>query len=442
MFRFSDQMPVGFDDDLPESVDVAIIGGGVIGISTAWFLRQQGKTVLVCDKGRVAGEQSSRNWGWVRVTARDPDEVPIAIDSLACWDELSAELGPELGFTRQGILMLAAGSEDLGECEDWLAVAKEHNVDTRMLTRKESNRLIGASSERWAGGMLTPSDGRAEPFKAVPAIARALQQRGALIKESCAVRSLDIEAGKVAGIITERGLVKASSVVCAGGAWSSLFLSNLGIELPQLTVRSSVVRTAKCPSVFDGNAGLKDIYVRRRQDGGYTVAAGMTEHTIAADSFRYLFRFLPSRRMTSDIRVRFGKDVVQKGLFKTSWSADDRSPFEDHRVLNPSPSKVGLNLIRRNLAARVPELATVEFEETWAGMIDATPDVVPVMDQVPAIPGLFLATGFSGHGFGIGPGAGKVMADLVLGNRPHHELARFRFSRFSDGSKIRPGPAI
>lgn len=442
MFRFSDQTPVSFDDDLPDSVDVAIIGGGVIGISTAWYLRQQGKSVLVCDKGRVAGEQSSRNWGWVRVTARDPDEVPIAVDSLNCWDDLSAELGPELGFTRQGILMLAEDRDGMRECEEWMSVARDHEVDTRMLSDGEIGKLIQVPSDRWTGGMLTPSDGRAEPFKAVPAIARGLQARGGLVKENCAVRVVDMEAGKVTGIVTEHGRVQASSVVCAGGAWSSMFLSNLGVRLPQLTVRSTVVRTAKCDSVFDGNAALKDVFIRRRQDGGYTLATGMTDHTIAADSFRYFFQFLPSRRMTSDIRVRLGRDVAQKGLVKQSWSGDGPAPFEAHRVLNPSPSKTGLNLIRKHLEARVPQLADVDFEETWAGMIDATPDVVPVMDEVASHPGLFLATGFSGHGFGIGPGAGKVMADLVLGNTPQHNLHRFRFSRFSDGSKIRPGPAI
>jgi glycine/D-amino acid oxidase-like deaminating enzyme len=101
-----------------------------------------------------------------------------------------------------------------------------------------------------------------------------------------------------------------------------------------------------------------------------------------------------------------------------------------------------LRKIRDHLARRVPQLADVEFAESWAGMIDATPDVVPVLDSIGSHPGLFLASGFSGHGFGIGPGAGKVMANLVTGRPTGFDLDRFRFSRFSDGSKIRPGPAI
>lgn len=98
--------------------------------------------------------------------------------------------------------------------------------------------------------------------------------------------------------------------------------------------------------------------------------------------------------------------------------------------------------IRHNLGKRIPQFANIEFEESWAGMIDATPDIVPVMDSIESHPGLFLASGFSGHGFGIGPGAGKVMANLVTGNDPGFDLTRFRFSRFSDGSKMVPGPAL
>jgi glycine/D-amino acid oxidase-like deaminating enzyme len=138
MFQFNDQMPVTFNDDLPDRVDVVIIGAGVIGIVTAWYLRQQGLAVLVCDKGRVAAEQSSRNWGYVRVTARDPAEVPIAQESLRCWDEISAELDDDTGFTRQGILLLAETESEMAEFEAWMKVAAEYGVDTQIFTADEA----------------------------------------------------------------------------------------------------------------------------------------------------------------------------------------------------------------------------------------------------------------------------------------------------------------
>jgi glycine/D-amino acid oxidase-like deaminating enzyme len=442
MFQFNDNMPITFSDPLPEKVDVAIIGAGVIGISTAWHLLKQGLSVLVVDKGRVAGEQSSRNWGWVRVTWRDEAEVPIAIDSLNCWQEMSEELDEDLGFTRNGILGLAATSKELAEFESWMSIAKDHELDTRMISRSEAKSLIKISQDQWLGGMVTPSDARAEPFKAVPAIARGVQARGGLVREACAVRALDFEGGEVSGIYTELGRVKAAAVVCAAGAWSNMFLSNMGIDLPQLTVRGTVVRTEKAPEIYPGAAALHDLFLRRRQDGGYTVTTAMTEHTIGPNSFRYFGQFQPSRASVSDIQLRIGKDVVQPPVLKNPWNGEEVSPFESNRVMNSLPSKRGLKLIRKNLSKRVPELANVQFVESWAGMMDATPDVVPVMDQVSSRPGLFLATGFSGHGFGIGPGAGRVMADMVSGNRQRFNLDRFRFSRFSDGTKLKPGPAI
>ncbi len=441
---FSEQSPVTFADELPDAVDVVVIGGGVIGISTAWYLVQSGASVLVCDKGRVAGEQSSRNWGWIRQQARDPAELPIVIDSINQWERLSRELDEDIGFTRRGVLYAAASDDELAAHEKWLDTAAQHQLDTHMLSGAQVDELIKDKPGQWRGGMYTPSDGRAEPFKAVPALARAVRRRGGRIRESCAVRSLDMQGGLTAGVVTELGYVKTQAVVCAGGAWSTLFLANLGVTLPQLTVRATVARTAVAPDVYGGNAALGEVAIRRRQDGGYTVASSSTnEHFIGADSFRFFTKFLPALSASVRfIRLRFGDGLVERMLPTRRWRDDEITPFEERRVLNPAPSPRAVAAMRKGLARRVPQLADIPFAESWAGMIDVTPDVVPVMDEVADVPGLFLATGFSGHGFGIGPGAGRVMADLVLGKPAVHNLSRFRFSRFADGSPMLPGPGL
>ena len=441
MFNFHDNSPVNFNDSLPDAVDVVIIGGGIIGITTAWYLLEQGRSVLVCDKGRVAGEQSSRNWGWVRVTGRDEAEVPIARESTYLWDALNKELNGELGFTRGGCLALASTQAELEGFEQWIELSDKYDVGTRMLTPEQSNSLVGAPAGKWHGAMITDSDGRAEPFKAVPTLAKGLQQKGGLIRENCAVRTIEVEAGRTTGVITEYGAVKAQTVLCAAGAWSTLMLSNMGIKLPQLSLKGTVARTEPAPEIYTGAAAFSDVFIRRRQDGGYTIATGFTEHFIAANSFRYLSKFIPSMGSASDLRALPGRDPTQQSFIKKSWTGNDMSPFESHRVLNPEPTKSAVKLMREKLEQHIPALADVPFAQTWAGMIDTTPDVVPVMDET-HVPGLFLATGFSGHGFGIGPAAGKVMANLITGNETGHDLHRFRFSRFSDGSKVVPGPAI
>jgi glycine/D-amino acid oxidase-like deaminating enzyme len=442
MFLYHENSPVTFKDDLPDAVDVVVIGGGIIGVSTAWYLLERGLSVFVCDKGRVNGEQSSRNWGWVRVTGRDPDEVPIAIDSLRCWEALAAELGDDLGLARQGILALTDNEKEFAAFESWLDVAAEYELDTRVFSKNEVRDYIDVPAGRWVGGIVTPSDCRAEPFTAVPAIARGLQARGGLVRENCAARTVEREGGKITEVATEHGTIRTQAVVCASGSWTTLFLSNLGIRLPQLSLRGTVARIEEAPAVYEGAAGLQDVFIRRRQDGGYTVAVPMAEHTVGPDSFRFLPKFIPSMSAGSDMHIRPGRDVTQQAFPKRRWGADDVTPFEKQRVLNPDPSRKALQKMREGLKKHAPQLGDIPFAEAWGGMIDATPDVVPVMDRVDACPGLFIATGFSGHGFGIGPGAGKVMADLVTGESPRFDLSRFRFSRFSDGSKMRPGPAI
>ena len=442
MFLFSDQTPITFRDALPEEVDVAIIGGGVIGVCTAWFLAKSGRKVLICDKGRIAGEQSSRNWGWVRVNGRDDAETPIAIESLRHWEAFAQEIGPDIGFERHGIIELAETRKDMEFCERWMSVAKENQLDTILLSPGDIARYFPAAKGDWIGGMMTPSDGRAEPFKAVPAIARAAHSNGVVIREACAVRSVELQNGRVCGILTEHGKVKAAVVLCAAGAWSNMFLGNLGIDLPQLSVRGTVARTGAAPTVFDGAAGARDIFIRRRKDGGYTVATGITEHLVGSSSFRYGAKFVSALKSASELSFCLGADPTQVAFPKRKWNGDETTPFERTRVLNPAPSKSVLEKMRAHLDARIPALKNTALVESWAGMIDAMPDVVPVMDKLANPRGLFIATGFSGHGFGIGPGAGKVMAEMIDGRTTRFDLNRFRFSRFADGSKLEPGPGI
>ena len=116
--------------------------------------------------------------------------------------------------------------------------------------------------------------------------------------------------------------------------------------------------------------------------------------------------------------------------------------FTRHRELNPIPGAKTVARIKSRLVDRYPMFAGIELAEAWSGMIDALPDVVPVLDRCEHLAGLWISTGFSGHGFGIGPGAGKVIAELIQGNAVEYDLARFRLARFSDGSKLELGPAI
>ena len=445
MPMISESTPVAFSDPLPDAVDVAVIGAGVIGTSTAWFLAKHGARVALIEKGRVAGEQSSRNWGWVRQQGRDRYELPIMMESNRIWRGLAGETGEnDLTFIPAGCVYLAEDERELAKFEAWHDVAREHQLDTRMLSADEAREAVAGVEGRWVGGMLTPSDGRAEPFVAVPALARAAHRLGVSIIENCAVRTVETAGGQVRGVHTERGPVRADRVVLAGGAWSTYFAANAGLDLPQLVVRSTVGRTHAAPDRGLPNISAPGFTMRRRADGGYTVSSGdIAEHYVCARSFKHFTKFWNLLKLSAkDLRLKPKPPAGYPGAWgsRSRWSSDEVTPFERMRVLNPPPSDEVRQRLRERLPRRAPWLNEVGIAEIWAGMIDVTPDAVPYVCEAPALEGLFLGTGMSGHGFGIGPGVGRVLADLVLGRSTGFDMSRFRCERFADGSPIVPGP--
>ena len=428
------------DPTLPAHASVVVIGGGIIGVSTALFLAQKGHSVVICEKGRIGGEQSSRNWGWCRTLGRDPREIPLNIESLRFWRDMNRLTGAETGFRQAGIVYLFDTEAEMATQEEWAKQAREYQIDVRSLRGADLAAVAPGAARPFAGGMYTPADGRAEPSQAAPAIAEAARRLGASILTGCAVRGLETEGGRVAAVVTERGRIRCDAVVLAGGAWSRLFCGNLGVHLPQLKVLSSVMRTEALPGGPEMSMGASDFAFRKRLDGGYSIArrnASVSE--IVPDSFRLFRDFLPAYRNDwRDLRLRLNGKFLTEWRVKRRWTLDEQTPFEQMRVLDPAPSAGLLAEARENLSRAFPVFANMKIAESWAGMIDVTPDAVPVISDVDAIPGFFIATGFSGHGFGIGPGAGRLMADLVAGDLPIVDPSPFRFNRFSDRPVLKP----
>ena len=431
-------------EKLPAAADVVIIGGGIVGVSTAWFLAQQGVQVVLCEKGHIAGEQSGRNWGWVRVQGRDAREIPMMLESLRIWDRLKQDTGEDVGFVRRGCLFTAASDKEMRSFENWIAVAGEHGIDSRLLSATELKKLVPASALSRAGAVYTESDGRAEPHKAAPAIARAAQRAGATVLTSCAVRGLETSGGAVSAVVTEHGTIRAPTVLCAAGAWSSMFCRSLGVGVPQLKVRGTVARTAPCENVLEGNLFDERLGIRRRQDGGLTLAHGtILQHPITPSTFRWGFKFVPALMQELKVlRLSFGKEFFEEWRQPATWDLDTVSPFEKTRVLNPEPSAKVLRGIRRNLDTMFPQLADTPIVESWAGMVETSPDVVPMIGPVEGRPGFYIATGFSGHGFGLGPGAGKAIAGMLTNTDTGIDISALRLGRFFDGSPIKPQSAI
>jgi glycine/D-amino acid oxidase-like deaminating enzyme len=434
--------PVASDETLPARADVVIIGGGIIGASAALFLAQRGVSTVLCEKGHIAGEQSSRNWGWCRKMVRDPRELPLVIESLRLWQGMNQTVEAETGFRTCGIMYLSDTPEELAQLETWLEHARAYQLDTRVIDAAEVARLLPGSSKTWAGALYTPSDGRAEPEMAAPAIAAAARRHGAAILTGCAARGIETAGGRVSAVVTEKGRVACASVVLAGGAWSRLFCGNLGVELPQLKVLASVMRTEKLDGGPEVSATGGLFGIRKRMDGGYTVGTlGVRTIDIVPDSFRLLPQYLPSVRLhRKKLRFRVGRRFVEEWRIPRRWALDAPSPFEAVRVLDPAADPYVIDRAQASLGAMFPAFRDIAVAETWGGMIDVMPDAIPVISAVESRPGFFIATGFSGHGFGIGPGAGRLVADMVTGAPTIVDPAPFRLSRFTDGSNPRPHP--
>ena len=422
--------------ELPETADCVVIGAGIVGTSAAYWLARAGMKVVLLEKGRVGAEQSSRNWGWCRQQNRDARELPLSTRSLALWEEMTRDIGEDLGFRRCGLLYLSNDAAELEGWARWGRFARGEGVDTRMLSAAEATERGAATGQSWAGGVWSPSDGVADPSRAAPLIAKGILKHGGEVIQGCAARGIETEAGAVSAVVTEKGRIRTKQVVLSGGAWAGSFLHQSGIVFPQASVRSSILSLA--PGIEDLPPALHTaaVSVTRRGDGGHTLAISGRSHVDPTPgTLRGAKHFLPMFAKRWRALAPGGLQAWQAG-FETRkiWALDRETPMERVRILDPKPSeRLGDETLTR--ARRLlPALEGATVQAKWAGYIDSTPDGVPVIDSDIGIPGLTLAAGLSGHGFGIGPGVGHLVADMLTGRAPITETEQYKLNRF-DGSQ-------
>lgn len=420
------------DARLPGEVDLAIIGGGIVGCAAAFWAAEQGFRVALIEKGRIAGEQSSRNWGWVRRMGRDAAEYPLGIESLRIWDTLQQRTGHDTGFRRTGIVYTAQTDAEMAWIESVAQDAETFGIGARRLTEAQLQAQFPGGTVPARAGLLTADDGRAEPALAAPALAKGARAKGAAILTNCAVRDIETKGGRVSAVLTERGRIPCGAAILAGGAWSRLFLGNLGVSLPQLRVRGSVMRTEPLEGGPKYALGNGQFGIRPRLDGGYTISRrGRAKVQITPDSFRLLPHFMKSlKEHRGEVSLTLDRGLWDGLITPRHWSADSVTPFEKCRVLDPEPRHAMLDQALRAVTKVFPAFRDVKIAEKWGGIIDVTPDAVPVIDHAAAIPGLVIATGFSGHGFGIGPAAGQLASELALNQPLTVDPIPFRLSRF------------
>src|SRR5688500_12842090 len=205
---------------MEREADVVVVGAGIVGSAAAYFLARRGARVVVVERGRVPGEQSRKNWGFVRQQGRDPLEMPLVMEANRLWRGLEHELNADVEWVQGGNLALAADAARMARFEAWLPVAREFGLETQLLRGQDLKAVVPGLGGDWVGGMHTPGDGHADPEKATDAFARAAVAHGASLHLGCAVQGVTTRAGAVHGVATENGEIHPPGVVCAGGAWA------------------------------------------------------------------------------------------------------------------------------------------------------------------------------------------------------------------------------
>ncbi|MGK9263902.1 FAD-binding oxidoreductase [Sinorhizobium meliloti] len=419
-------------DSQPQAADVVVIGGGIVGVFTAYYLVCRGLKVVLVEKGLIGAEQSSRNWGWCRQQNRDARELPLSTKSLNLWDRFAAETGEDTGFRRCGLLYLSNNEKELEGWARWRDFARTVGVTTFMLSSTEATERGKATGKPWKGGVFSSSDGTADPSKAAPAVARAIISAGGVVLQNCAARGIETSGGRLSAVITEKGTIRTKVAVLAGGAWASSFCNNLGVRFPQASVRSSILSVEPVEGLPDA-LHTTEVSTTRRADGGYTLAiSGRARVDVTAQQLRFARYFVPmfARRWRNLAPGgvegwRSGHETLRR------WRLDERTPMERMRILDPAVDESTISEILRRARNLLPGLAKAKIASRWAGYIDSTPDGVPAIGEVPSIPGFILAAGFSGHGFGIGPGAGHLIADFITGQTPLVDPGPYKPERFT-----------
>lgn len=420
---------------MDRQADVVVIGGGIIGCAAAYYLAKRGVNVVLIEKGDVAGEQSSRNWGFVRQQGRDAYELPLMVESNRLWRDLERELGAQLDWVQAGNLKVAEDERRMGVFRQWLSETEGAQLDTKLLDGDEVAALIPEMERRWAGALFTPSDGHAEPTKVTQAFCRAAAALGARVYTHCAAQEIRTSDGAVSAVVTENGEIRTANVICAAGTWSARLARPLGLGLPIRWVRGTVMRTTRVAPLTKIAVWTPTVAFRQRADGSFDVAAvAAADFDLTTDALRHVRLFLPGYwKNRHQIHLRVGRVLLDDITGLAPWSARRRERFAHVRVLDPAPNAWKVSRALAEFRRIFPQLRDLRVATSWAGYMDITPDAVPVLGPVERPRGFIFATGFSGHGFGLGPIVGRLVSEIVVDGKPSLDLHALRFARFNEG---------
>lgn len=426
----------GTQGALPKEADVVIIGAGIQGIATAINLAERGMSVTILEKGQIAGEQSGRAYSQIISYQTSPEIFPLHHYGKILWRGMNEKIGADTSYRTQGRVEALADEKALDKAQAWIKTAKEAAgfdtpLNTRIIKGEElSNRLVGAQTP-WTVAAFEEDSGSVDPETGTPALARYAKQIGVKIYTNCAVRGIETAGGKISDVVSEKGAIKTSQVVLAGGIWSRLFMGNMGIDIPTLNVYLSQQRVSGVPGAPRGNVHLPNgIHFREQADGTYAVAPRIFTSSIVKDSFLLGPKFmhlLGGGELPLEFSI--GEDLFNSFKMPTSWNLDEKTPFEQFRVATATQNTQHLDAVFQRMKTEFPVFEKSEVVERWGAVVSPTFDELPIISEVKEYPGLVINTA-TVWGMTEGPAAGEVTADIVMGKKPVIDPTPFSLDRF------------
>jgi sarcosine oxidase subunit beta len=380
--------------------DVVIIGAGISGAATAYELATAGLDVVLIDRWGPAAMASGWTLAGVRQSGRHPAELPLARKAVALWADLAERLDGPTHYRRHGNLRLARTEAEVPVIQALVAEQREAGLDITYLSDiARIHEVAPAVSDHVIAASLCASDGHADPLATVQSFVRAAERAGATLRFGERVLAIETEAGRVTGVRTDREVIGTGRVVLAAGIFGNELLAPLGLSVPLEVPMVTLVRSIPCETMLNQVIGVAnaDCAGRQEADGRWRVTSGLVP-----------------------------------------WhGAMDQSP---RPAVHPTAASI-LQTIEL-FSAVVPAFAEARVEAVWAGLIDMTPDALPVLEAAPEIEGLTIAMGFSGHGFCLGPITGRILACLVQGEVLEVDLSPFRRARFAGWNAVAEPPTL
>jgi glycine/D-amino acid oxidase-like deaminating enzyme len=420
-----------------KNADVVIIGGGIVGCAAAYYLAKRGVKVALVEKGDLSTEGSGHTFGAIRTFGKGPAELPLTLKSAEMWKNLSTELNCDVGYRQGGGLSIAETEDELERLEQSVERNREAGgPDFRMISPGAIKRLIPPLEAPMAGAMYAPNSGRAERVLPARCFAEAARKLGAQIYTQTLCVGIEVSGGKVSGAVTDKGEIKAPTVISATGVHANQLASLVGFDLPLKIIRITEGETEPLKKHLFEPFFLGPATALQTDSGSIVYGSREAPHTdIGFDAFDDLNIWLPRLRNFGNM---FELDVEGGHLkreltrvFGPSFESRSKGAFP---TFEPEVSIKGAELGFRRMQELMPSLKDVGMGKITAGRQGLSPDMLPVIGELDHPKGFVIAGDCSGTGYCLGPGIGHLLSELVVDGQTSLSIDAFRPSRFADGS--------